>query len=137
MVSPKSIHQITFSSRPARKLVLLIPELLGVPEPVCPEHLVVGEVERMAHALVAGGPGVVLVPFPAAGLAGRAAHDEWAAPLMHPALCQPGAPERGLPHCRVSVFFALARYRMVKITCSCSEVLMQTMKSYKADYSLS
>jgi hypothetical protein len=39
--------------------------------------------------------------------------------------------------CQLSVFFALARYRVVKIVCSCSEVVLQTMKNYKAHYTLS
>jgi hypothetical protein len=34
-------------------------------------------------------------------------------------------------------FFAPARYRVVKIVCSCSEVVLQTMKNYKSHYSLS
>jgi hypothetical protein len=34
-------------------------------------------------------------------------------------------------------FFAQARYLVVKILCSCSEVVLQTMKNYKAYYSLS
>jgi hypothetical protein len=34
--------------------------------------------------------------------------------------------------CQLSVFFALARYRVVKIACSCSEVVLRTMKNYKA-----
>jgi hypothetical protein len=34
-------------------------------------------------------------------------------------------------------FFALARYAVAKIACSCSEVVLQTMKNYKAHYSLS
>jgi hypothetical protein len=37
----------------------------------------------------------------------------------------------------VSVFFATAEYRVVKIVCSCSKVVLQTMKNYKAHYSLS
>jgi hypothetical protein len=36
----------------------------------------------------------------------------------------------------VSVFFAPARYRVVKIVRSCSEVVLQTVKNYKAHYSL-
>nr|CAB3450926.1 unnamed protein product [Digitaria exilis] len=40
----------------------VVAERAGVPEPVRPEHLVVGEVERAAHALLAAVPGVVLVP---------------------------------------------------------------------------
>jgi hypothetical protein len=32
----------------------------------------------------------------------------------------------------VSVFFALVRYKVVKIACSCSEVDLRTMKNYKA-----
>jgi hypothetical protein len=39
--------------------------------------------------------------------------------------------------CQLSVFFEPVRYRMVKIACSCSEVVLQTMKNYKAHYSLS
>jgi hypothetical protein len=35
------------------------------------------------------------------------------------------------------MFFALARYRVVKIMCSCFEVVLQTMKNSKAHYSLS
>jgi hypothetical protein len=35
------------------------------------------------------------------------------------------------------VFFALERYRVVKITCSCSEVVLWTTKNYKAHYSFS
>jgi hypothetical protein len=38
---------------------------------------------------------------------------------------------------RVSVFIAPARYTVVKITYSCSEVVLWTMKNYKAHYSLS
>jgi hypothetical protein len=38
---------------------------------------------------------------------------------------------------QLSVFFAQARYRVVKIMCSCSDVILQTMKNYKAHYSLS
>jgi hypothetical protein len=34
-------------------------------------------------------------------------------------------------------FFALARYRMVQITCSYSEVVLWTIKNYKAHYNLS
>jgi hypothetical protein len=37
----------------------------------------------------------------------------------------------------VGVFFAPVRYRVVKITCSYSEVILQTMKNYKAHYILS
>jgi hypothetical protein len=37
----------------------------------------------------------------------------------------------------MSVFFALAKYRVVKIVCSYSEVVLQTMKNNKAHYSLS
>jgi hypothetical protein len=37
----------------------------------------------------------------------------------------------------VGVFFAPTRYRVVKIVCSCSEVVLQTMKNYKAHFSLS
>jgi hypothetical protein len=36
----------------------------------------------------------------------------------------------------VSVFVR-ARYRVVKITCSYSKIILQTMKNYKAHYSLS
>jgi hypothetical protein len=36
----------------------------------------------------------------------------------------------------VSVFFALARYRVIKIVHSCSEMVLRTMKNYKAHYSL-
>jgi hypothetical protein len=39
--------------------------------------------------------------------------------------------------CILSVFFALARYRVVKIVHSCSEVVLRTMMNYKAHYSLS
>jgi hypothetical protein len=39
--------------------------------------------------------------------------------------------------CQLSVFFALARYRVVNIACSCSMVVLQTTKNYKAHYSLS
>jgi hypothetical protein len=39
--------------------------------------------------------------------------------------------------CQLSVFFAPVRYRVVKIVCSYSEVVLRTMKSYKAHYSLS
>jgi hypothetical protein len=38
---------------------------------------------------------------------------------------------------QLSVFFALAKYRVVKIACSCSELILQTMKNYKAHYNLS
>jgi hypothetical protein len=38
---------------------------------------------------------------------------------------------------QLSVFFALARYTMVKIMCSSSEVVLGTMKNYKAHYNLS
>jgi hypothetical protein len=37
---------------------------------------------------------------------------------------------------QLSVFFAPARCRVVKITCSCSEVVLRTTKNYKAHYSL-
>jgi hypothetical protein len=37
----------------------------------------------------------------------------------------------------LSVFFTPARYRVVKITCSYSEVVLRTMKNYKAHNSLS
>jgi hypothetical protein len=37
----------------------------------------------------------------------------------------------------MSVSLAPARYRVVKIVCSCSEVVLQTMKNYKAQYDLS
>jgi hypothetical protein len=37
----------------------------------------------------------------------------------------------------VSVFFAPTRYMVVKIVCSCSKVVLRTMKNYKAHYSLS
>jgi hypothetical protein len=37
----------------------------------------------------------------------------------------------------LSVFFALARYRVVKIVCSYSKAVLRTMKNYKAHYSLS
>jgi hypothetical protein len=39
--------------------------------------------------------------------------------------------------CELSVFFALTRYRVVKVACSYSEVVLQTMKNYKAHNSLS
>jgi hypothetical protein len=39
--------------------------------------------------------------------------------------------------CQLSMFFAPIRYRVVKIACSCSEMVLQTMKNYKAHYSLS
>jgi hypothetical protein len=39
--------------------------------------------------------------------------------------------------CQLSVCFALARYRVVKVTFSCSELVLRTMKNYKAHYSLS
>jgi hypothetical protein len=39
--------------------------------------------------------------------------------------------------CQLSVFLAPIRYRVVKITCSCSEVVLQTMKNFKALYSSS
>jgi hypothetical protein len=35
---------------------------------------------------------------------------------------------------QLSVFFAPARYRVVKIVCSCSEVVLQTMKNYTIVY---
>jgi hypothetical protein len=38
---------------------------------------------------------------------------------------------------QLSVFFTLARYRVVKITCSCSEMVLRTMENYKAHYNLS
>jgi hypothetical protein len=37
----------------------------------------------------------------------------------------------------LSVFFAPVRCRLVKITYSCFEVILRTMKNYKAHYSLS
>jgi hypothetical protein len=37
---------------------------------------------------------------------------------------------------QLSLFFALARYRVVKIACSYSEVVLRTMKNYKAHYIL-
>jgi hypothetical protein len=37
----------------------------------------------------------------------------------------------------VCVFFAQARYRVIKIACSCSEMVLQTIMKYKAYYSLS
>jgi hypothetical protein len=37
----------------------------------------------------------------------------------------------------LSVFFAPTRYRVVKIVCSCSDVVLQIMKNYKAHYNLS
>jgi hypothetical protein len=37
----------------------------------------------------------------------------------------------------LSVFSAPARYMVVKITRSCSEMVLRTMKNYKAHYSLS
>jgi hypothetical protein len=37
----------------------------------------------------------------------------------------------------MSVFFAPARYMVVKIACSCSKVILRIMKNYKAHYSLS
>jgi hypothetical protein len=37
----------------------------------------------------------------------------------------------------VSVIFAPSRYRVVKIACSCADVVLRTMKNYKAHYSLS
>jgi hypothetical protein len=50
----------------------------------------------------------------------------------------------GKAHCKppflvheLSVFFAPARYRVVKITCSSSEEVLRTTKNYKAHYSLS
>jgi hypothetical protein len=36
----------------------------------------------------------------------------------------------------LSVFFAPARYRVVNITCPCSEMVLQTMKNCKAHYNL-
>jgi hypothetical protein len=39
--------------------------------------------------------------------------------------------------CQLSIFFAPERYRVVIITCSYSEVILQTMKNYKSHYSLS
>jgi hypothetical protein len=51
---------------------------------------------------------------------------------------------RGVAHCKspflvhqLSVFFTLARYRVVKIACSCSEVVLRTIKNYKLHYHLS
>jgi hypothetical protein len=38
---------------------------------------------------------------------------------------------------QLSVFFAPARYRMVKIAHSYSEVVLQSMKNYKAHFGLS
>jgi hypothetical protein len=38
---------------------------------------------------------------------------------------------------QLSVFFAPPRYRAVKIVRSCSEVVLRTIKNYKAHYSLS
>jgi hypothetical protein len=35
------------------------------------------------------------------------------------------------------VFIAPVRYKVIKITCSCSDVVLQTMKNYKSHYSLS
>jgi hypothetical protein len=37
----------------------------------------------------------------------------------------------------LSVFFASTKYRVIKIVCSCSEVVLRNMKNYKAYYSLS
>jgi hypothetical protein len=34
-------------------------------------------------------------------------------------------------------FFALARYRVIKIVCSCFEMVLRTMKNYKVHYNLS
>jgi hypothetical protein len=39
--------------------------------------------------------------------------------------------------CQLSVFFAPARFRVVKITCSYSEMVLQTMNKHKAHYNLS
>jgi hypothetical protein len=39
--------------------------------------------------------------------------------------------------CQWPVFFAPVRYRVVKITCSYSKVVMRTMENYKSHYSLS
>jgi hypothetical protein len=40
-----------------------------------------------------------------------------------------------LPSAPTIDVFTPARYRVVKITCSCSEVVLQTTKNYKAHYS--
>jgi hypothetical protein len=50
-----------------------------------------------------------------------------------------GVPRYKLPYLarKLSVFFAPARYRVVKIACSWFEVVLRTMKNYKANYSLS
>jgi hypothetical protein len=37
---------------------------------------------------------------------------------------------------QLSLFLAPARYRVVKIACSCSKMVLRTMKNYKAHYSL-
>jgi hypothetical protein len=37
----------------------------------------------------------------------------------------------------LSVFFAPARYMVVKIVCFCFKVVLRTMKNYKAHYNLS
>jgi hypothetical protein len=42
-----------------------------------------------------------------------------------------------LPSAPTIGVIAPARYRVVKIVCSYSEVVLQTMKNYKAHYSLS
>uniref|UniRef100_K3YSQ8 Uncharacterized protein n=1 Tax=Setaria italica TaxID=4555 RepID=K3YSQ8_SETIT len=80
-----------------RQRLHVVAERAGVPEPVRPEHLVVGEVERAAHALVAAGPGVVLVPVPAARLAPREVRHEWPPPPAHPGLRQPSPRQRRVP----------------------------------------
>jgi hypothetical protein len=53
-------------------------------------------------------------------------------------MMKPSKQSRGKAHCKspmlvhqLSVFFAPARYRVVKIMCSCFEVVLRTIKNYK------
>jgi hypothetical protein len=55
-------------------------------------------------------------------------------PLEHPEEKHDANP---LPGALTVGVFAPVRYRVVKITCSYSEVILQTMKNYKTHYILS
>jgi hypothetical protein len=54
----------------------------------------------------------------------------------HPSL-NPNVGSVWLRDASYQCFFALARYRVVKITCSYFEMVLQIMKNCKAQYSLS
>uniref|UniRef100_A0A8I6Y3Z9 Uncharacterized protein n=1 Tax=Hordeum vulgare subsp. vulgare TaxID=112509 RepID=A0A8I6Y3Z9_HORVV len=106
---------VPLSAPPGRRGVIerqrphVVAERAGVPEPVVPEHLVVGEVERAPDAVVAAVPGVVPVPVAAAWLAPREVRHERPPPPLDAALREPRARQRRLPRLRVPLVLPARR----------------------------